>query len=817
MVYALRWIIVGLLLWPSSAAAQEAPEIEVPSLIFDVVGDPHKQRDDKLDLDNIVQTAAKGITTVQEAPAIVTVVTAEDIRDRGYTDLEDLFDTVPGWLRHDGLHNQFPFPLTRGTVQAMLYMQNGLSLFDPFANVAQVGRIMPLEIVKRVEIITGPGGVLWGANSFLGVVNIVTKDADDIDGVEASVSFGDGPGDEGMFRGYVMTGITEIGHEDVSLFLHGSFETYRGPRFELPGLLFSPPLPQPNGPYLYGPLVESSAARSWLFNIDGKLTLGKVDIHFAAPFVERQLPLGFPGNVIREDLIEDGHPDCEAVDPFLPDGQINPEVTDSQDVCADNGRLARQNRVDWFDRYAMAVYRTRFANNAAGATVKAYVAQFVRDFKQLQILMPIPSLLEGGLGFTSDATSYRAGGAYDGDVNLGNSWRVLYGAEGFHEWIPSNIQTARQTQNGDLSGIEVTWTGPADLNRLPLPCPREPDPNNPGATRFVAHCPLTFLFASNRTVLGTYLNPQWRPTRKLRLDAGVRAQAAPAALGKRDYPLELLFSGAAVYNFTEGWHAKVNYAEGFRAPVFNNTDSNGEAVQIDGRPDLEVETSQAIQGEVNARLFKGRRGLRELSFRADYSYTRLDNLIQIQKGRYNNSGERGIHSAELLAKIYLKGGHRFELGYTWLRIAQTDKGMFRSMPENWLNATAFLNLIEDRLSAMFQFKIVGAFEDPNKIVEYRGYTEDPVTGHVLDPSGNEALVVVSPSEVVLDRLPPSAELAVGLTYTPTKKLRFRGFVYNAFDTRHYNPDAFAEYEPRLENLPNPYPDLRFVLNASYDY
>jgi len=806
---------VGPLLGPTAALAQSSAEIEIPTLI-DLPGDQQETEDVVLDLANVVQTAAKGVTTIQEAPAIVTVVTAEDIRERGFSELEDVFDTVPGLLRHDAIHNEFPFVLSRGTVQALLYMQNGLSLFDPFANVAQVGRIMPLETVKRIEIVTGPGGVLWGANSYLGIANVITKDAEDVDGVEAAVKFGDGPGDAGLFRAYVMAGIPELLHDDVSLFLHTSVETYQGPLFEMPMHLFSTPLPQPNAPYLYGGLTKADPPRSVLFNIDGKLSLGPVDLFFSVPFVERQLPLTFPGAVIREHLIEDDLPECSAVEPFLPDGSINPEVVNSSDACADRGRLARQNRADWFDRYAMAHYRFRIGNRA-NATIKAYLVQFGREFNQLQIHVGTPALLEGGLGFLANPTSYRAGGVYDGDIQVTHDLRLLYGAEGFHEWLPNTITNSRQGVNGDISGIEVTWAGPADLGKLPLPCPRQPDPNNPGQSQFVPHCPLTFLFQTNRTVLGTYVNPQWRPHKRLIFDAGVRAQAAPEALGARSYPLELIFSGAAVAELAPGWHAKANYAEGFRAPVFNNTDSNGEAVQIDGRPDLEVESSQAIQGELNARIFKGKRALRELNFRTDYSYTRLHNLIQISGGRYNNSADRGIHSAELLAKIYFQGGHRVELGYTWLRIAQSDKGMFRAMPENWFNIGGVFNLIDARLQATSMLKVIGAFEDPNRMVEFRGYTEDPVTGHWLDPSGNENYVVVNPTELVLDRIPPSAELSVGLTYTPTTRLSVRAFAYNAFNTRHYNPDAFSEYEPRLENLPNPYADFRFIVGAGYSY
>jgi len=50
-----------------------------------------------------------------------------------------------------------------------------------------------------------------------------------------------------------------------------------------------------------------------------------------------------------------------------------------------------------------------------------------------------------------------------------------------------------------------------------------------------------------------------------------------------------------VWNFIPNWHLKLNYTQGFRPPVFNNTVSNGEDLQINGNPKLNVETSDAVQ------------------------------------------------------------------------------------------------------------------------------------------------------------------------------------------------------------------------------
>ena len=326
----------------------------------------------------------------------------------------------------------------------------------------------------------------------------------------------------------------------------------------------------------------------------------------------------------------------------------------------------------------------------------------------------------------------------------------------------------------------------------------------------VEDCPLTFAFASSRSVIGAYLNPQLRPSKKLILDAGARMQVAPEQLGTVGYDLRITTAGSIVWNFIPNWHLKLNYAQGFRPPVFNNTSSNGEAVQIGGNPDLKVETSDALQAEINARIFKRERAIRELSLRVDGSYTRLTNLIQINSGAYNNTGDRGISSVEFLAKLYIEGGHRLELAYTWLRVATADRGVIKSLPEHWFNFSTVFNLISNRLTATTNLKITGAAEDPNRLVEYRGSSYDEA-GHVSNPQS------VAATDLVLDRLPAIADLSAGVTWTPMRKLLVRATVYNALLQQSYQPDVNFDYEPHLEYLPNPYEGIRAYVSMMYQY
>jgi hypothetical protein len=195
----------------------------------------------------------------------------------------------------------------------------------------------------------------------------------------------------------------------------------------------------------------------------------------------------------------------------------------------------------------------------------------------------------------------------------------------------------------------------------------------------------------------------------------------------------------------------------------------------------------------------------------------LDNYIIVNNGFYTNGKQRGISSAEVLAKLYLKGDHRVELGYTWLATATQDKGAFRSTPEHWFNLGGVVTLIPKALELNATLKVIGAFEDPNLRVEARDLTYDPVTG-AASFSVPGQIVAVLPTENVLDRIAPSGELQLGVRYRALKdRLTITATAYNTLNARHYQPDAFYDFEPRNEYIPNPYEDFRFFASASFAY
>ena len=138
--------------------------------------------------------ASKHEQKVTEAPASVTIVTAEDIKRYGYRTLADLLNGVRGfYTTYDRLYT---YAGIRGVNRPgdyggrLLIMVDGRRVNDPIYDTAPMGTdfILDLDLIERVEIIRGPGASLYVNNAVFGIVNIITRRGRDLKGTEASAS-----------------------------------------------------------------------------------------------------------------------------------------------------------------------------------------------------------------------------------------------------------------------------------------------------------------------------------------------------------------------------------------------------------------------------------------------------------------------------------------------------------------------------------------------------------------------------------------------------------------------------------------------------
>lgn len=176
-----RALPVFMALIYAAAAAAQTTEEEDMALIY---GDKSN-----------ISIATGSSQPITRAPSSATVITAEDIKAMGATDLDQALESVPGLhVQMTSIH-LLPIYSFRGITSEsnpqILMLVNGLPITSVYRGDRGMGwGGMPLENVARIEVIRGPGSALYGADAFAGVINVITKTANDIHGTEYGVRIG---------------------------------------------------------------------------------------------------------------------------------------------------------------------------------------------------------------------------------------------------------------------------------------------------------------------------------------------------------------------------------------------------------------------------------------------------------------------------------------------------------------------------------------------------------------------------------------------------------------------------------------------------
>ncbi|XXX76976.1 TonB-dependent receptor [Sorangium sp. So ce134] len=150
-----------------------------------------------------VEAASRSTEAVEDAPGSVTIIPGQELRAMGYPTVAEALRGVRGvYTTYDGVYT---FAGIRGINlpgdfgNRMLTLLNGHSMNDSWVNLSYFDYLArtDLEDVERIEIVRGPGSVLYGTGAFSGVVNIVTKGRP----TATSVGFGVGTADNSLIRG----------------------------------------------------------------------------------------------------------------------------------------------------------------------------------------------------------------------------------------------------------------------------------------------------------------------------------------------------------------------------------------------------------------------------------------------------------------------------------------------------------------------------------------------------------------------------------------------------------------------------------------
>jgi iron complex outermembrane recepter protein len=152
------------------------------------------------DLMNIqVTSVARHPEKLLEAASAIQVITQEDIRRSGATSIPEalrLADNLQVAQKnsHDWAISARGF--NTDLANKLLVMIDGRTVYTPlYSGVFWDVQDYLLEDIDRIEVISGPGGALWGANAVNGVINIITKSAKDTQGVYAEAGGGSQPQD----------------------------------------------------------------------------------------------------------------------------------------------------------------------------------------------------------------------------------------------------------------------------------------------------------------------------------------------------------------------------------------------------------------------------------------------------------------------------------------------------------------------------------------------------------------------------------------------------------------------------------------------
>jgi iron complex outermembrane receptor protein len=278
--------------------------------------------------DTDVTSASRRIERLADVAAAVSVITGEDLRRMGVMNLAQAL-RLAGHLHVSQISGPQYTIAVRGfaisTSNKMLVLIDGRTVYSPvFAGVFWETQDVFLQDVERIEVTRGPGGSIWGANAVNGVINVITKRANDTKGTMVNLSAGSsvlGPyavrhggrlGSAGAYRAYVKVRFEDShqlvsgadAHDDFD-FGQAGFKMESDPsrrsQFELQGDAYS-------GSSGLSSTVETNLSGG---NLLGRWTLGgashitKVQVYFDRTY--RRVPSQYRGSLNTFDVDAQHH------------------------------------------------------------------------------------------------------------------------------------------------------------------------------------------------------------------------------------------------------------------------------------------------------------------------------------------------------------------------------------------------------------------------------------------------------------------------------------------------------------------------------
>jgi outer membrane receptor for ferrienterochelin and colicin len=608
----------------------------------------------------IATSVAKRVQSVQESPLIVTVLTRKQIIERGYRTVAELLDDLPGF---EGLRSSFDLgdgtedPLARGGRRTVLVLWNGTPVNTPNSNDATIISLGGLPIhVDRVEVVSGPGGVLWGANAYLGVVSITSlRPAGVTPSIEGRLIAGDGPGWKQTLAAGAY-GSASLWRGKLDLLLAAEVLSTRDTSVDvLYDLYFSPfNQPQPDAAHaLRTSSGPTESDRDLYVPLFLTMDVGDLQLDLYYELVRRDLN-EFVFGMVRSDHVV--RPTGETID-----GQSH-----GNDNYTGLAALSYQARIG---NTTDLTLRGHYTSYSGGGRVIGLPAGYVSDepiYSVLSYRGEIPVLRDGAsrTGVNVDLSHVGLAGHY-----------LLGGAE-------MRLEVARALEQRTEGAV----IRPATLTQ------------NHG----------------RRLVLSAFAHDQVQLGSRVQGSLGVRGQVAPGS-----YRALVLASAALAWNPLGALYLKLNAAQGFRPPPFELTHPNDDPISNplphnQGNPDLRGERSQSLEGELSLLALRDSPSFDFLVLRTSYQLTVLTDQITRRDGIPVNSARRVIHGAEMRLTAELRAGHRFGVAYGFHLQVDDEFGPLRHLANHKFNVDSRVQL-QRHLAALARATFYGKREDYNRL------------------------------------------------------------------------------------------------------
>lgn len=143
-------------------------------------------------INSLLDVASKKPLSTRKSPNIVTLITQEEIEKSGAHDLIDVLRLVPGMDFGSDVQGVVGMGIRGNWAHEgkVLLLIDGQEMNEILYSSLQFGNHFDVSQIKKIEIIRGPGSAIYGGFAEYGVISIVTKNGEDLNGVSANVNYG---------------------------------------------------------------------------------------------------------------------------------------------------------------------------------------------------------------------------------------------------------------------------------------------------------------------------------------------------------------------------------------------------------------------------------------------------------------------------------------------------------------------------------------------------------------------------------------------------------------------------------------------------